>query len=326
MFSAPIRKLLACAVILAALPTAAVAVNLQSVTTIYYPGSTFTLVKGVNDYGELVGEYWTPLPNNKHETHAFYYDGSSYHDIDRNPAGGLNEAWGINNAGVIAADGNENGVYTGYYGMEGNFINYTVGAPNALFEANDANIMVGSNNESGTSQPFIYDLAQDIYTDINVPWGNRSATVGINNYNQVVGSFWNSGGTFIPHGYLFDGTGYTQIDFPGSTGTEALGINDVGLVAGYYLDASSERHGFLYDIYSEVFTAIDIPLGGNSGTRVYEISNTGLLVGDYIDAGGVHRGFIASIVPVPPALLLFGSGLAGLFGMTRLRRRPAPDA
>jgi len=318
MFSKSIRKLLACAVILAALPTAASAITLQSVTTIYYPGSTFTLVKGVNDYGELVGEYWTPLPNNKHETHAFSYDGSAYHDIDRNPAGGLNEAWGINNAGVITADGNINGVYGGYYGMENNFTNFT----GTLFDINDVNMMVGSSS----GQPFIYDNVQDSYANINVPWGNRSATVGINNNNQVVGSYWNSGGTFIPHGYLFDGTGYSQIDYPGATGTEALGINDVGQVVGYYLDASSERHGFLYDIYSEAFTAIDIPLVGSYGTRVYEISNNGLVVGDYIDAGGVHRGFIASIVPVPPALLLFGSGLAGLFGMTLLRRRPAPDA
>ena len=308
MSSAAIRKLLACAAILAALPTTAGAVALQPITTIFYPGSTFTLVKGVNDYGELVGEYWT-LVNGKSTTHAFYYDGSTYHNIDRNLSGSLNEAWGINNAGVIAADGNENGVYGGYYGEENNFTDFN----GTLFDINDVDMMVGS----VSGQPIIYDIAQDSYANVNVPWGTSSAAVGMNNLNQVVGSYWTSGPTFIPHGYLFDGTGYTQIDYPNATSTRAIGINDAGKVAGSYVDASGE-HGYLYDIYSEVFTTIDIP--NASDTRIYDINIYGMLVGDYVDAGGVHRGFIATMVPVPPALLLFGSGLAGLFGMTRLRR------
>jgi hypothetical protein len=302
---------------LAALPLTAGAVSLQSFTTIYYPNSTFTLVKGVNDYGELVGEYWVD-DNGKNVTHAFYYDGSTYYNVDRVNSS-VNEAWGINNAGMIVAGGTLNGIYTGYYGFLNDFSNYTDSPPNELFDVNDNNFMVGSNRRNGTSQPFLFDLDQGIYTDISVPWGNRSAAVGINNLNQVVGSFWNSSGVFTPHGYLFDGTDYTRIDFPGAVSTSTYGINDAGLVVGEYNDTSGKRHGFLYDIYTGVFTSLDIPLPGSRGTHIYEISNNNLLVGGYFDELGIHRGFIASLVPVPPALLLFGSGLAGLFGMTRLR-------
>ena len=326
MFSASIRKSLACAVILAALPTAAGAITLQSVTTIHYPNSMFTLVKGVNDYGELVGEYWTPLAGGKHATHAFYYEGSTYHNIDR-INGNLNEAWGINNAGLITAGGIFGGSYSGYYGVPNNYTNYTVpGATfSELFDVNDNNVMVGGHNASGTYRPFIYDLGHDAYTDINVPWGNRSAAVGINNNNQVVGSYWDTS-DFIQHGYLFDGTGYTQIDYPSATSTEAMGINDFGQVVGYYVNASSETHGYLYDVYSEEFTTIDIPLVDGNGTRIYDISNNGMLVGGYYDASGVHHGFIATLVPLPPAVLLFGTGLAGLFGMTGIRKGRARQA
>jgi len=322
MFSVSIRKLLGCMVILAALPTTAGAIALQSISTIYYPGSTFTLVKGVNDYGELIGEYWT-LTNGKQLAHAFYYDGSTYYNIDRT-AGELNEAWGINNAGVITADGNTNGVYTAYYGTLNNFTDFTISTPNTLFDINDANVVVGASNASGSNQPIIYDLTQGITTNVNVPWGNRSAAVGINNNNQVVGSYWNSTGTFRPHGYLFDGTGYSQIDYPNAISTRAIGINDFGKVVGSYMDANGE-HGYLYDIYTGEFTSFDVPFIGSQGTRIYDFSNTGLLVGDYIDASGVHRGYIATFVPVPPALLLFGSGLTGLFGMTRLRHKHTQD-
>jgi len=323
-FSAPLRKLLACAILLAGLPATASAVQL-SFSTVYYPGSTLTLVKGVNDDGELVGEYWTPITGSSaHETNAFYNYGSTYQNVDRNNSN-LNEAWGINNAGIITAGGKNNvNHYNGYYTAPpySSFtaVDFTGSSFSELFDINNSNIMVGGYSDGSTYHAFMYDLGtQAIIQPIVVPGAVNTTAIGINNSNQVVGTYRDSSNVF--HGYLFDGAGYTTIDFPAATLTEALGINDLGQIVGYYIDASAMTHGYLYDVFSQAFTTIEIPAVGAYDTRVFGINNNGLLVGGYRDASGFHYGFTATIIPLPSALLLFSSGLAGLLGSVRVRNR-----
>jgi probable HAF family extracellular repeat protein len=115
---------------------------------------------------------------------------------------------------------------------------------------------------------------------------------GINDTDQIVGSYADKDGRY--HGYIFDadsGT-YTTLDDPfGAGGTFASGINDRGLVVGSYLDAdnlSGHYHGFLYN--GRTYTTLDDPLGTGS-TYAYGINGAGLVVGRYIDHTGTH-GFI----------------------------------
>lgn len=320
MHSGKFRTLLACAAILATLPLTAGAINLQSYTSIYYPGSDFTLVKGVNDSGQLVGEYRTGTT-----THAFYYDGTDYYNIDRDTSSTVNEAWGINNSAQIAAGGaiSGGGGYYGYYGDWNNPTDFglqiTGGTFNELFDINDAGMMVGGYGDSSTYNAFIYDPTLNSFSTVSMPNATTTTAIGINNANQVVGTYKDSSNSY--HGFLFDGTGYTSIDMPGATKTEALGINNNGQVVGYYVDSNLLTHGYIFDIFSQAFTTLDIPELGSYGTRVFDINDNGLLVGGYFDMNGFHYGFTATMVPIPPALLLFGSGLLGLFGMTHTRKR-----
>lgn len=321
MLSGKSRTLLACAAILATLPLTAGAINLQSYTSIYYPSSAFTLVKGVNDSGQIVGEYWTGSPGS-YTTHAFYYDGADYYNIDRDTSATVNEAWGINNSAQIAASGATGGSFYGYYGDWNNTSDFGL-LPgtnfNELFDINDAGMMVGGYGVGSTYNAFIYDTTLDSYSTVSMPNATTTTAIGINNANQVVGTYRDSSNNY--HGFLFDGTGYTSIDMPGATLTEALGINNNGQVVGYYKDSNLLTHGYIFDIFSQVFTTLDIPELGSYGTRLFDISDNGLLVGGYFDGSDFHYGFTATMVPIPPALLLFGSGLLGLFGMTRTGKR-----
>ena len=211
----------------------------------------------------------------------------------------------------------------------GNFTEYRPASAtfSELLDVNENNMAVGGYSTASGYQPFMCNITdcENSYTFLGVPEpGTTSAAVGIDTLGRVVGSYW-GGSVAGTHGYLYDpsntATPYTLLNYPGAVLTEALGINDSGQVVGYFEDAySATQHGYIYDIITQGFTVIDIPASYGDGTRIYDISNNGLLVGGYFDANGDHYGFTATVVPLPPALLLFGSGLAGLFGMTRLRR------
>jgi hypothetical protein len=57
----------------------------------------------------------------------------------------------------------------------------------------------------------------------------------------------------------------------------------------------------------------------------FDVSSDGNSIVGYGQHNGVQEAFFANLsaVPVPTAVWLFGSGLAGLFGLARRRARPA---
>jgi probable HAF family extracellular repeat protein len=69
------------------------------------------------------------------------------------------------------------------------------------------------------------------FTTLDVPGGNNTATYGVNDAGQIVGSFASNSGTGV-HGFLYSGGVFTQIDVPGGTYTEAFGINNRWMVSG----------------------------------------------------------------------------------------------
>jgi probable HAF family extracellular repeat protein len=116
--------------------------------------------------------------------------------------------------------------------------------------------------------------------------------------SQIVGVYGGAQGKV--HAFMEKGGVYTTIDDPlGTGGTWAQAVNDLGQVVGYYFDAGSHRHGFIYDSNSGTYTAYDNPLGTN-GTALTGINDSGQLVGWYQDSGGHIHGFVATPAPNPP--------------------------
>lgn len=113
--------------------------------------------------------------------------------------------------------------------------------------------------------------------DIDYPGGGNviSGWRGINNGNQISGTYTQSGGTY---GFVKTGVVYSTLNIPG-TSTAARGINDAGEIVGYY-----GPHGFIYKTSNNTYVTIDVPLA--STTSVFGINDTGQIVGMYNNTHG----------------------------------------
>lgn len=151
--------------------------------------------------------------------------------------------------------------------------------------------------------------------------GTYSYANGINNNGQVVGygdtasgynAFLYSNGTMTDLGTL-SGGGISQ----------ATGINTNGWVVGYGNTASSAQDAFLYS--GGHLLDLNSLLSPGSGWTLQDatgINDLGQIVGTGT-FNGQNQAFLMTPTPVPlPATAwLLGSGLLGLLGVARARRR-----
>src|SRR5262245_32753116 len=126
------------------------------------------------------------------------------------------------------------------------------------------------------------------YTTIENPSqvGFTTATTGINDAGQFVGSYDNAGGH---HGYFYNGSTFITIDDPKAmAGTSTHSINATGLIVGDYRDTSN--HGFIYNPNTGVYSTIDYP--GATSTSAYGINAAGQIVGSHHNDIGYQHGFL----------------------------------
>jgi uncharacterized membrane protein len=74
--------------------------------------------------------------------------------------------------------------------------------------------------------------------------GTNTQALGINNADQVVGSYVDAAGAM--HGFLFSHGQLTRVDDPnGAGGTVVNGLNNKGQLVGFYVDAAGNTHGMI---------------------------------------------------------------------------------
>ena len=66
---------------------------------------------------------------------------------------------------------------------------------------------------------------------------NGTAAFGINDFGQIVGTYFDSNG-FTGHGFLYNSVTYIPLNSPSGTDIVPNGINDVGQIVGIYADSS----------------------------------------------------------------------------------------
>jgi probable HAF family extracellular repeat protein len=163
-------------------------------TTIDFPGAAETVVMGINNHGQIVGQYGNiDLVNpSKTGNGGFVLDGGTFQEICV-PDSKYTNASGINDHGVI----------------------------------------VGSyRTQDDHTRGFLWDGAG--YHDIVTPFADGASVNGINNHGQLVGTYSNDDFELDQHGFLYDGVEFHSIDHPDANQTHVTGINDSGELVGYY--------------------------------------------------------------------------------------------
>ena len=301
--SNPLRRLAQVASLVVAAFTAsagAVAADADSATsapsytiqTLDYPGASGTIFWGLNDFGELGGEYHRPgFP-----PHAMIYRHGQFESLDpdglfgdRFSAAGTPTDFGTLIADYADTSAHQHGVVIQWGHVE------------TVDFAGHLNTNVDGTNLFGDIAAVYWD-ADGVYHGMARRWGCETAfdftgaydtyPLGINNAGEIVG-YWNTARKAQWHGFLRSPDGrLTQIDAPnaGALGTVVISINDVGQTVGYYADSANHYHSFI--LAHGQFQYFDVP--GAVHTFANSINNLGVLAGYYYDASFKQHGFIAT--------------------------------
>jgi uncharacterized membrane protein len=105
---------------------------------------------------------------------------------------------------------------------------------------------------TGAEHGFLLTAVGGNFITIDIPGAKRTTPRGINNFDQIVGSFEDDSGQ--SHGFIRKGDLYSILDVPGANSTYAIGINNEGEIVGAYSDTVGQIHGFI-----ALSTAITIP-------------------------------------------------------------------
>jgi hypothetical protein len=207
------------------------------------PGTQNTIVSGINDFGQIVGQY-----DDSSGTHGFFYSAGTFTSLNYpklpNDHGWLNTmARGVNNSGqIVGLYSNATGTH-GFLDNQGSFstIDYVGAAQTNLFGINDPGQIVGA-----TAGPNGYLYSGGGFSAINCPGGSGGTEpFDINNQGLIVGQYVVGN---MQQGFLDNGGSCPTISFPGATlGTVAVGINDSGVIVGQYGDSfqANGLHGFV---------------------------------------------------------------------------------
>jgi probable HAF family extracellular repeat protein len=287
--------------------------SMQSLNITVTAGS----IPGINDNGQVVGDGY----NN----HAFLRNSDgSMRDLGTLTGGSSSSANGINNNGMVVgiSDVLVSGAiqrhafaWTSADGMQDLG---SLGGVNTMSSArriNDAGKVVGYYMGTDSKQhAFIWSQATGMQ-DLGV-LGNGSMANGINNNGQVVGESNGGFGSF----FWSESTGSINLKtFGANRRIYAYDINSSGQIVGYGSPApGSGDRAVLWNNYDSAPVDLntlypDAMANGWILSEATGINDKGEITGWMRQANGSDlHAFVLNPVPLPPPLLLFGSGLAGL--------------
>jgi probable HAF family extracellular repeat protein len=158
-----------------------------SFTTIDPVGATTTNANGINDSGQIVGQYTDAGGTD----HGFLFSGGTFSTIDV-PGAQSTSSNDINNAGVIVgfftdAAGNDRSYQRN---LDGSFTFIDAPGATATFVEggiNNLGDIVGDFDSPTGTHGFL--LSGGMYTIIDAPGAKATFAIGINDLDQIVGAF-----------------------------------------------------------------------------------------------------------------------------------------
>ena len=273
---------------------------------IHFPGATLTRGYGINDAGDIVGQYQMEDAVSR----PFLLRNGVYSQIvPTNAPGGL--------ASAIAFSISDNGRVLGTYRDLANVSKTWVMRADGSFEypvlpgtgrvINNAGQIAGSfvdTNNANATTPFVATPFVPVnYVVHRMALTNSAGDSAskINEFGQITGSVDGTDG--VTRGYLFSTASGDELEragYPGSDYTEWGGINSSGTLSGYYADPAdptfSTYRAFIRDT-NGVFTNIDWS-GDTNFNFTVEINEPGQVAGGSAtngwvrDTNGSHNAFV----------------------------------
>jgi len=176
-----------------------------SFTSVEPPDSQFTVARGIDDAGRIVGFY---VNSNDQVVHGFLRDARGYRDIDFPGADGTG-AFGISVTRIVGGHGQENNFFHGF--VLNNGVYTSIDVPGAVgtraFGVNVQGDVVGG----WSTDPVCIDCfthaflltRRGVLQELAFPGALETVANGINALGQVVGSYVAEDGSL--HGFLRDG-------------------------------------------------------------------------------------------------------------------------
>lgn len=256
--------------------------------TLDYPHSSQTIYWGINDFGELAGQYEI----NGGTAHAMAYRHGRFELLDPAALGTyFSAAGGPNDLGAtFGGYADATGIQHGFI-IQGNRLTTVdfAGHLNSNVDGvNDFGVILGVTWEAdGIYHGILREGHAD--TAFDVSGARDTYPLGINDSGESVGYWDGADGTV--HGFYRDARGQISLlNVPGAAGTVAMAINDVGQVAGYWFDAAGGIHSFVET--KGKFQTFDMP--GAAATFATAINNFGVIAGEYLDTAGQRHGLVAT--------------------------------
>lgn len=299
------------------------------------PGGTTSIALAINDQGQSSG-YISHEPNQDLlEPVRWESDGSVTPLQHLSASSWFSRPEAINASGQTSGYGFTDHFQAAHWDASGN-VHLLSSLPGGLEtfvqDMNDAGEMVGdAYTNNGDFDPAAYWDANGNAFELHTLSGNTGNgwATAINNLGQIVGLTTDANGN-MQATYWNSYSAQPELLQPltGLSGAVAGDINDVGQILGWAYDSDNKGHILLWDhnngTTSDLTSLLPAGLaaaGWSIGTYLDQINNTGQIIGG-LSNNGLHASFLLTptSVPVPGAVWLFGSALAGLFGVKRHKR------
>lgn len=201
------------------------------------PGSSETILLGINSAGTMAGAY-SDLSN---KIHGFINDAGVITNVDfpgstQTLVAGINDAGDIVGIWLDAANHNH-----GFVSQGGIFT--AIDYPSAtITEATGINAsgQVAGNWTDAMSVSHGFIWSGGVFTNIDFPGAKYTVAFGINDSAEVAGYYADA--SSVLHGFLYQSS-FTIVDVAGATGTLLTRVRNDGNLAGVFTDSLNADHG-----------------------------------------------------------------------------------